>query len=775
MPHLLNVLPKAQSIGRLALGKIRIVGTIAALGLAFATLSCQKSSPTNASSPPAEKLATATPGTQRMADRLEKIAREADPAASPFLNHQRAEALRKSLAPNLTPATEFNVRLDMALEYLRSGETETALAELKKIPAVIGGLPPEKQTECAWLIDRFLALAHMRQGEQQNCIAHHTSESCLLPIGKGGVHEVQTGSRGAVELFTKVLTAHPQDLESIWLLNLAFMTLGEYPDRVPRPWLIPPEKFASDYDIGRFKDVAPDVDLAIRGRAGGAIMEDFDNDGLLDIVKSSWGLRDPMQFFRNNGDGTFIERTKEAGLTGIVGGLNLIHADFDNDGFRDILVLRGAWLGAAGRFPNSLLRNNGNGTFSDVTEEAGLLSFYPTQTAAWFDYDGDGWLDLFVGNESAPGLHHPCELFHNNRNGTFTECAASVGLAYEGFVKGVACGDYDNDGRPDLYLSCFQEPNVLFRNAGPATDAAGGKAPAWKFEDRTKVAGVAEPTNSFPTWFFDFDNDGWLDLFVASYSFESSIEKVAADYLGIPNPGERPKLYRNNGNGTFTDVTRAMHLDRVLVAMGSNFGDLDNDGWLDCYIGTGDPVLTSLMPNRMFRNAGGRLFQDVTTSGGFGHVQKGHGVAFGDLDGDGDQDIFAVLGGAYEGDTFQSALFENPGHGNHWITLRLRGVKSNRDAIGTRIEVQVPDGNGMRRIFSTVSTGGSFGSSSLQEEVGLGAAKSILSVTIRWPLASKPEQVATNLPLDSVVEIREGEPGFRVMPPRRFKLAASAH
>ena len=123
--------------------------------------------------------------------------------------------------------------------------------------------------------------------------------------------------------------------------------------------------------------------------------------------------------------------------------------------------------------------------------------------------------------------------------------------------------------------------------------------------------------------------------------------------------------------------------------MGCDFGDLDNDGWLDFYVGTGSPSLRSVMPNRMFRNAGGRFFEDVTTSGGFGHLQKGHGVAFGDFDNDGDQDIYAVLGGAYTGDVFQNVLFENPGHGNHWITLLLEGVQSNRAALGTRIRIQV--------------------------------------------------------------------------------------
>jgi hypothetical protein len=163
------------------------------------------------------------------------------------------------------------------------------------------------------------------------------------------------------------------------------------------------------------------------------------------------------------------------------------------------------------------------------------------------------------------------------------------------------------------------------------------------------------------------------------------------------------------------------------------------------------------MPNRMFRNDGGKVFQDVTTSGGFGHLQKGHGVAFGDVDRDGDQDAFAVLGGAYEGDGYRKVLFRNPGHGNNWITIKVQGAKSNRDAIGARIEVRLPD----RRIFRTVGTGGSFGSQSLEQHIGLGTATHIESLTIQWPLPHKPTQTFTNVPIRSLVGIREGQASLR--------------
>ena len=475
------------------------------------------------------------------------------------------------------------------------------------------------------------------------------------------MHQAQRGSRLAIDQFRSILEQDPGNLTAQWLLNIASMTVGEYPAKTPEDWLIPAETFRAEAEITRFRDVAPQLGLARSGLAGGAAMEDFDGDGHLDIMASSSGLRDQIRFYRNNGDGTFTDRTAEAGLMGIVGGLNIIHADYDNDGHTDILVLRGAWMKRGGRHPLSLLRNNGKGGFDDVTESAGLLGFHPTQTAAWGDFDGDGWLDLYVGYESELEDAHPCQLFRNNQDGTFTDVAAAAGVADVSYVKAVVWGDYNNDGRPDLYVSRLGMPNALFRNEGP-----GSKPGSWRFTDVALAAGVEQPKDSFPAWFFDYDNDGWLDLFVSGWRAPNSVADVAADYLGLPHEGETPRLYRNNRDGTFSNVTTAAKLNRLLVAMGANFGDVDNDGWLDFYLGTGAPDLAMLVPNRMFRNAEGRFFQDVTTSAGVGHLQKGHGIAFGDIDNDGDQDIYESMGGAYTGDVYWNTLFLNPGSGNHW-------------------------------------------------------------------------------------------------------------
>ena len=707
-----------------------------------------------------------------MIGRLAAISREVDPFAAPYFAGKTADLVRKRFGEAKTAGERASMQWRYASALLNDGRSEEALQALDELDRLLAehGLSPQPGDVAK--IKLLRAISWLRLGEQENCLTNHNADSCLLPIRGGGVHRQTRGSRGAIKVLQDLLDTDPTPYV-IWLYNIAYMTLGEYPEQVPEAWRIPPETFNSDYDIKRFPDVAGRLGLDVDDQSGGVVMDDFDNDGLLDLMVSGSGLDSQLRYFHNNGDGTFTELTEAAGLTGLTGGLNLVQADFNNDGFVDVLVLRGGWLGKDGRYPDSLLRNNGDNTFTDVTEEAGLLSFHPDQTAVWFDYNGDGWLDLFVGNESLPGSGEvdPCQLFRNNGDGTFTECATENGVAITGWIKAVVTGDFNNDGRPDLYLSVFGGANILLRNDGPAGKDQSPKAP-WRFTNVAAAAGVVEPIKSFPCWFWDYDNDGWLDLFVCGYSITNAGD-ILADYLGsAPPDAERPRLYHNNHDGTFTDVTKPAGLSKVLEGMGANFGDLDNDGWLDFYVGTGDPLLGTLIPNRMFRNDGGRSFQDVTTSGGFGQLQKGHGIAFGDLNNDGTQDIYSVVGGALVGDHYPNQLFANPGHGNHWLKLKLEGVQSNRSAIGARIKVVTQAGPGEREIDRVVGSGGSFGASPLRQEIGLGQSAEIVRVEIFWPKTGQT-QVIRGLKADRCYAIREGDDAARPVVLKSFSWPAA--
>lgn len=690
--------------------------------------------------------------TRRMVQRLADIREHLNPFENQFSNEELVVALRGRLqdAQSLTDVNRLAPKY--ALQLLLAGKSEAALRQFEDYERMVRDqhIPiPESNLQ---LVQLLRVMSHLRIGEQENCLAHHNADSCLFPIRGGGVHLLPRGSEGGIRVLNEFLAEHPDDLRARWLLNIAHMTLGRYPDGVPDRWRIPPSAFTQGVNFPRFPDIAADLGLDRRALAGGVITEDFDGDGFLDIMVSDWSLTGQLRLYHNNGDGTFTDRTDAAGLTGLVSGLNIQQTDYNNDGRPDVFVLRGAWLGKAGHYPQSLLRNNGDGTFTDVTEEAGLLNTNPTQSAVWFDYDGDGWLDVFFGNETAVETDvNPCVLFHNNHDGTFTECAAASGVAVTGYVKGVTTADFSHNGRPGLYISRRDGPNLLFRNDGPRGSAS--RPLEWKFTDVTATAGVAEPIHSFPTWFFDFNNDGWEDLIVFGYNI-TDVGDVCADYLGLPHQGERARLYQNNGDGTFKDVTREKGVFKLIHAMGCNFGDLDNDGWLDFYAGTGDPNLMTLIPNRMFHNLGGTRFEEVTTEGGFGNLQKGHAIAFADLDNDGDQDIFSVVGGAYSGDVGYSQFFLNPGNTNHWITLKLEGRTSNRIAMGARIAVRVETAAGPRTIFKTVGSGGSFGSSPLRQEIGLGNARRVVGIDITWPTTGKVQHLP-GPPMDAFYQVSE--------------------
>jgi hypothetical protein len=708
-------------------------------------------------------------GTRKMAALLRQIYAEEDWKTDPNKDGVRAQYYKQMLEAKPDLRNELKIRQALANCELRAGDFADAVEQLEQIRRL--GSEQEVMFDSSFQkeVRDTLGIAYLRLGEQENCLMNHGQDSCLIPLRDKGIHAKLRGAKGAVREFLAALKAEPKDRKAQWLLNIAFMQLGQYPSEVPTRWLVPPSLFSSEYDVGRFVDVAAKVGLMNTGHSGGVVMEDFDRDGLLDIVITTSGPLDQMRLFRNNGDGTFTDRTGEAGLIGEIGGLNVNSTDYNNDGYPDLLVLRGGWWGEYGKYPMSLLRNNGDGTFDDVTEVAGLLSLHPTQSAAWADFDNDGWLDLFVGHETTGRARHPCQLFHNNHDGTFTDVAPPARVSDLGFVKGVAWGDFNNDGRPDLYVSRKSQPNLLFRNDGPR-DRRNPQADKWQFTDVTQIAGVAEPVESFPTFFFDYDNDGWLDIFVAGYWMDT-YNDVAAFEMHKPYKAETPRLYHSNHDGTFTDVTKAANLGRAILAMGAGFGDLDNDGWLDIYLGTGEPAYEALLPNRLFRNQDGKFFQDVTFSADVGHLQKGHGVAFGDLRNNGQEDIFEVLGGAYPGDAYQSALFSNPGHSNHWVTLQLEGVKSNRAAFGARVAVEVRTLKGTRRIFRTVGYGSSFGQNPFRQHIGLGDAEEISDIEITWP-TSKLVQHFAKVPMDSAYHEREGDSQLQLLHLPQFSYAS---
>lgn len=718
-------------------------------------LSCAGSEGTNNS--PQEnkdlKSSTRTGGTQAMAKELDDLVASGNPNAYYHWNSQRAKIAKAQIA-TATAQQSGQKFFSYATENLNAGNSEQTAAEIERILNQSRASRENYQPRFKAIYE-LLALSYLRDGEQKNCIDNHTPFSCLVPLLEDGQHSNTSGSEKASELFKFLVKRHPQDLQNRWLLNLAQMTLGNYPQGLSTSELISLPKVATDFP--RFDEIAMSVGVAENGLSGGVCIDDFNSDGYLDIFCTSYGMEDQAQYFQNDGKGGFFNATAKAGINGIDGGLNCLHADYDGDGHKDILILRGGWLGSAGVHPNSLLKNKGDGTFEDVTYQAGLNSKYPCQTATFLDYDLDGDLDLFFGNEASPQFLIKSELFENQGNGTFTNVSEKAGISFSRFVKGVAAGDYNNDGYPDLYISTLESKNLLYQNQKNGT-----------FKEVGKLAGVDEPKMSFPTWFFDVNNDGWQDIYVGS--FDTNRENMAghdyaAELLKMLPMEEQPRLYINQKNGTFKDVSQAFGVRKSIYAMGSNYGDLDMDGFLDFYIGTGTPHLGSTVPNRMFRNVAGAKFEEVTYSGGFGHVQKGHGVAFADINNDGDQEVYAVMGGAFEGDTFTNVLFDHETNGNKWITIDLEGSAKNVDAIGAKVIVTTSKG----QVHRVLSTGGSFGSNPLRLEIGLGDCDSEVGILVMWPDKQRSKTELSGIATNKAYSIKQSDNSIQ---PLSFKSFA---
>ena len=697
--------------------------------------------------PPLPDRATA----DRKSKMLMDLADQIDKSTISFLGGRTIAVREKQLMElprNTPPGQTFQARINLAEALLFEGNTTRAIEELTRAHDLAIAARDNKMLLAAL---KRLSLAWMRVGERTNCQTNHNADSCLLPIRGGGIHVDRKGSYEAIRLFERILVMEGRDYGSMWLLNVAHMTLGTWPDGVPKQWRLPAKAFDSEYQLPRMPDIAAQVGLGDFTRAGGSSMNDFNGDGRLDIVTSSMDHREPLRMKRQQEDGTFKDVTAEVGLAAQLGGLNFHAFDANNDGRLDLIVQRGAWLGVDGPFPNSLLIQQPDGTFVDRTKEAGVELAIPSQVAVSGDIDADGDLDLFLGGEGMEGSRTDSfysHLFRNKGDGTFEDITKLAGVENGRFCKGAAFGDYDGDGRADLYIGNMNGGNRLFHNEGDG-----------KFKDVTLDQGVDAPFDTFGTWFFDYDNDGDLDLFATCYETRDRSSTIYAYYMNGNTGFDTMRLYRNDG-GQFTDVSREVGLNRVAHPMGCNFGDFDEDGFQDIYLATGDPEFSSLWPNVALRNDGGKRFQDVSTATGTGHLQKGHGVSFGDYDGDGDQDLFVQIGGAFADDAFADALYQNPGHGNRSVTVRLVGHRSNHFGVGARITATIEESGALRNVVQFVGMNSSFGGNSLQAEMGLGKATRIVALAVVWP-GGVTKQSFADVPLDSTVTIDE-EAGLTV-------------
>ena len=491
----------------------------------------------------------------------------------------------------------------------------------------------------------------------------------------------------------------------------------------------------------------------------GVCVADFDGDGFPDIYFVNGrdlynrGVRARNALYHNNGDGTFSDVTEKSGVPGTGYGLGCVWGDYDNDGFPDLYVTQ------FGR--NVLYRNNGNGTFTDVTDRAGVAGtefgtlFH--SGATFFDYDRDGRLDLYVGGYvdlgpdsprycNIEGVRTSCPptaykgtaniLYHNNGDGTFTNVTKKAGI-YQPNGKNLAVGaaDYDNDGWPDLFVANDGLNAYLYHNEHNGTFSEVGLLSGMALTGQGKT--MAAMCISLG----DYDNDGWLDLFISDFQKNSD------------------HLWHNDGKGSFDEVSDQAGISgptRDILSFGGGFFDYDNDGWLDLFIANGHvyPEVEQASPetrfkqvNSLFHNEGHGKFVETTkiAGSGFQTPYVGRGVAFADFDNDGFMDV--VVGN--NGDP-PLLLHSSGGNGNHFLNFKLVGTKSNRDAMGARIRMLA---GGISQTREIAGGGSYLSQSDLRANFGLGKANRAETVEVRWP--SGQRQVFHDIEADKFYLLEE--------------------
>jgi hypothetical protein len=503
----------------------------------------------------------------------------------------------------------------------------------------------------------------------------------------------------------------------------------------------------------------------------GCAFLDFDNDGWMDIflVNSGpsdfWKPSSPVRnaLYKNNRDGTFTDVTEKAGVTGASFGMGVAVGDYDNDAWPDIFVT------AYGK--SILYKNNHDGTFTDVTEKAGLAAPGWTTSAVWFDYDNDGKLDLFVcsfvdysgvrklecGNNQigrnyycVPRVFKPTAslLYHNNGDGTFTEVSKGTAIAKAlGKGLGVVATDINNDGRMDLFVANDTVQNFLYVNRGP------GSNDRWNWEEIALQANVGfsesgRPRSGMGVDAADLNGNGWQDLFVANVDHEMF------------------SVYENNKDETFRDAAQAhgvARATRLLSGWGLKYFDYDNDGAVDLFLANGHPddmidnysmQVKYKEPLLLFHQGEDRKLHDVSESAGpaFQGYFAARGLAVGDFDNDGALDVLiGVNGGA------PVLLKNNAAKGNNWLGLKLEGATCNRDAIGARILWKA--GGKLRQRLK--NSGGSYLSSHDPREIlGLGRAAVVDEVEIHWPAPSRAIDRFTNVSPNRSIRVVEGRATF---------------
>jgi tetratricopeptide (TPR) repeat protein len=530
------------------------------------------------------------------------------------------------------------------------------------------------------------------------------------------------------------LDANPDNAPARYWTWLAAQKLGGYPAEIPAANRMEMKTGWNATSL-EYEDIAARAGLDKTSGGRGIAVFDYDGDGRLDVAIAC--AHGGISLYRNNGDGTFKDVSVESGLYHAVNGFGMAAGDYNNSGYPSLAVVRMGFYGGM----IELWRNNGDGTFTDVSVASGISAWAPSFTCSWVDYDCDGKLDLFVctnlGGLFDRKVQH--KLYHNNGDGTFTERAQQAGIVSPWGAIGHSWGDYNNDGFPDLFLSNAIGRPQLFRNNGDGT-----------FTDVTTAAQLDVPALAFNAQFCDVDNDGWLDIIQYTWSIhEDTIHSMRTG--SAPPYGHATRVYKNNRNGTFSVISPQLGLTECWGSMSGNAADINNDGYLDIVLGNGGPLVDRNEPMVVLENDGKR-FRNITFTAGLPFMGKGHGINCADLFGDGRLAILCATGGAYPGDLMTTSVFAPKHRPGNYLSVVLEGTRSNRGAVGARLKLTA----GGREQHRVINGGSNFGCLPPQQHFGLGDLEQVDLLEINWP--SGIRQILVSLPANTVQRVTEPRP-----------------
>lgn len=665
-----------------------------------------------------------------------------DPMQNYFLTEKRLpieeRMFQELIQKELTPQEMIQVYvqgIELGKEYMRNGQYLEAIKQWKNCQSYANKYKLPLGPADLNTFTYNVALAQILGGDRDNRNAGVDNKLFTLPIPKGIEVPHTEGYKAAVKLLESHLFKVSDDEDCKYLLNLAYMKLGKYPQKPFSGWRMSEDSFVDEMTIGTFREIASEIGLEAETQAGSIVVDDFDLDFDDDVLISSGGFNDSLRYFENIGNGQFVERTEDAGLSNIRGISNLSAGDINKDGLPDIYAMRGTYMGPFGK--NGSLHDvvllNRKGRFEDITPDHMREWAAPTSMAFFRDMNMDGWLDIVAIPSTQQEGDQGVRVYYNNGKQDFTLAEDANGMEAKGDIAGAIITDFNQSSFQDSFYSIRKHQNKLYFNNGFVKKGA-PQGSIWDIEEFSDDEEVISIKDAGPCVVYDANNDGWVDFInFLNFDIPPSIIMKEADPMNMKGATMTPHILVNNMGTGFIKHSLATGLDKTISVGGAAAADLNNDGTFDLILGSRCPTEMAPTQSRVFINLPAQGFKEVTTSSGMGTLYKVSAIAVSDFDKDGDNDIFMATGGNFPGERSPLLVYQNPGNDKKWLGIKLVGIRSTSSPSGIKVVINVQTDEGPQKIYYFYNIDSGFGQGSSMHVIGLNDIRSIDNVEVFWP------------------------------------------